>query len=272
MLKRFAVAAAGLAVAAAPLLGLATSSPAGATVSPTTTYVNDGVAGYYASPNANRLGNGDTQTGVRSTFKLSSAMENSKVQVGVELCRFENVQIPGAAAVVYAQWDSTHNVFDILAGHSAQIPGTNCLSTLGGVTNATQIDTVPVNHVAQLSITVSPHHVITFVDSDQTTLTGGRTTFGGFTFGFDRAGAGTNGDTLGLTAPATNLLTTMTLTSARDQAGWALFNRANLTREVVNKVVDTTTGTAGGEVLIAPSAFAANSGNFNLFDGQSSGI
>jgi hypothetical protein len=271
MLKRFAVAAAGLAIAAAPLLGLASSAPAGATISPTTTYVNDGVAGYYAAPNANRLGNGDTQTGVRSTFKLSSAMENSDIQVGVELCRFENVSLPGAAAVVYAQWDSSSNRFDILAGHSTS---SNCLAALGGLnlTDVTTIDTIPVNHMAQLSITVSPHHVITFVDSDQTSLTGGRTTFGGFTFGFDRAGAGTNGDTVGLTAPANNLLTTMTLTSVRDQPGWATFNRSGLTRQVVNKVVDTTTGTAGGQALIAPSAFAANSGNFNLFDGQSSGI
>lgn len=271
MLKRLAVATAGLAIAAAPLLGLAASSPANASIVGDVTNGN-GVAGYYAAPNANRLGNGDHMTGVRSSFYLRQAAENNQIDLGVELCRFQNLSSGGgAAAVVFAEWNNVTDVFDIYANHQSS---TNCLGFQGGTSGATLIDHIPAGHTVQLSITVSAHHVITFVDSDQTTLTGGRTTFGGFTFGFDRAGVGANGEQGTLTTPANINVARFTKSAARDQAGWANLNRAGLTRYNVNPVVDTTNGLPSGGVLITPTTIGTgtNDGTFNLLMGQLSGV
>jgi hypothetical protein len=162
-------------------------------------------------------------------------------------------------------------VFDIYAGHTDT---TNCLDATQTTAGATLIDTIPAGHTVQLSITVSPSHDITYVDSDQTTLTGGVTTFGGFTCNFDRAGVGANGDQSSLTTPANVNLAHFTKSAARDQGGWANLNRSGLTRDVVNAVTDTTTGTSAGGVLIYPTVIGTgtNDGTFNLFVGQITGI
>jgi len=246
---------------------------AGASVSPTTTYTDAGVAGYYAAPNANRLGNGDKVTGVRSTFNLTPAAENVNIDLGVELCRYQSLTTVQAAAVLFAQWNPAdfggNGGFDIYANHNIS---SGCLDQFGGTGGGTVIDQIPAGHTVQLEITVSQHHIITFTDSDETTQTGGVTTFGGFTFGFDRAGVGANGDTGTLTTPASNLVTNFNQSGVRDGSGWALLNRKGLTRLVVNKVVDTSSGTSAGGVLITPGPIGANSGNFPLYFGQLSGI
>lgn len=264
---RLAIGAGIAAIAAASTVALAV--PAGATISPTTTYTSTGVAGYYAAPNANRLGNGDHVTGVRANFNLTAASENNTIDNGVELCRAQSlINTTTAAAVLYAQWNSNTNLFDIIAAHSTT---TNCLAAQGGTNNSTTIDTIAPGHNVQLEITVSNHHIITFTDSDETNLTGGNTTFGGFTFGFDRAGVGANGDNGTLTGPASNLETSFVSSGVRDGSGWALINRHNLTRLIINKVVDNNLGTSAGEALITPGPIASNSGNFPLYFGQLSG-
>lgn len=267
------IAVPSLTAAALALGGAVAAAPSGASISPTTTYTSTGVAGYYAAPNANRLGNGDKVSGVRSTFGLTAAAENVNIDLGVELCRYKSLTTFQAAAVLFAQWNPAdfggNGGFDIYANHNVS---SGCLNQFGGTSGGTVIDQVPAGHTVQLEITVSAHHVITFTDSDETTQTGGVTTFGGFTFGFDRAGVGANGDTGTLTTPADNLVTGFTLSSVRDAPGWALINRKGLTRLVVNKVVDTSNGLSSGGVLITPGSIGGNSGNFPLYFGQLSGI
>jgi hypothetical protein len=261
------VAAATLGVS-----GLALAGNAGATVSPTTTYNNTGVAGYYAAPNANRLGNGDHITGVRTTFFLRAAAENVGYQEGVELCQFQNVFSTSTQVVdLFTRWDSSAGVFDVLAAENVT---SNCLDGLNNTANATQIDTIPAGHTVQLSITQSASQALTLLDSDQTTLTGGRTTFTGISANFDRAGVGINGDQGQLTTPANIDIARFTKSAARDSSGWADFNRSGLTRLVVNKVVDTSSGTSSGGVLIAPTPLGTgtNDGTFTDFGGQLSGV
>ena len=255
------LAAVGVATA------VALAGGAGATVSPTVTPTATGVAGYYAAPNANRLGNGDKITGVRSTFYLRKVAENNAIQAGVELCRYQNIFSLNTQVVdEFTVWNGTS--FNVEAADNTT---TSCLDGLNNTANATTIDTIPAGHTAQLEITQDTHHLITFVDSDQTTQTGGRTTFGGFTFlGFDRAGVGTNGEQGSLTTPATIDVARFTKSAVRDAPGWADLNRAGLTRLVVNKVDDTTSGTSSGGVLEYPSPLGTggNDGSFTVYMGQ----
>jgi hypothetical protein len=266
MIKRLLMALAAIVPASAALATVLGMAPAGASIIGDPVYTNTGVAGAYMTPNANRLANGDHVSGVRTTFTLTPAMEygastGDQPNVGVELCRFTSLSQPGASAVLYAVYNTTEHAFDVWAEHGSNNAGGGCLGKLGGLTGtATEIDAaVPVGDQLFLAITVSSHHVITYTDSDETLGLGGHTTFGGFTFGFDRAGVGTNADDSILTTPATNPFGSFTPTSVRDTAkGWATINQHNLTRMNTVKVIDTTDGTSAGGQLLVPSIVGAS--------------
>jgi len=255
--------------------GAVLAAGAGASVSPTVTYTTagtNGVAGYYAAPNAFRTANGDHVNGVRAEFVLSDNAEygSGAAKIGVELCEYKALSGVGGVATVFAEWNpapaaSGGQVFDIYANHIAT---TDCLNGMANTAGATLIDTVPAGHLLFLAITVSQHHVVTFTDSDETTQTGGASTFGGFTFGFNRAGIGTDADTATLTTPATLPLAVFQATSVRDTAkGWVTINRKGLTRLVLNEVASSTDATPSGDLLV-PAGLTAD--GFTLNMGQQS--
>src|SRR5262249_57787033 len=111
------------------------------------------------------------------------------VNLGVGLCRPTSITISGAAAVLFARWNPTTQVFDIYANHTTS---TNCLNSMNTI-GATKIDSIPAGHTVFLAITQGPLHTVTYTDEDLTTNTGGNTNFGGFTFRFRLAGIGSNG-------------------------------------------------------------------------------
>ena len=251
---------------AGSIVGLAAAAvPAGAVVSPTTVFNNTGWAGYYSVPNAHRLANGVTVTGVRTQFFLRQRAETTKVNLGVELCRPTSITIPGAAAVLFARWNPATQVFDIYANHKSS---TNCLNSMNTI-GATKIDSIPAGHTVFLAITQGPFHTVTYTDEDLTTSTGGTTNFGGFTAGFRLAGIGSNGVQSALTEPANNRLVVFRQTSVRDDSGWALLNRAGLTRLVITKVVDTSSGTSAPPRLLRPVNLTPD--GFTLLSGNLSG-
>jgi hypothetical protein len=246
---------AGLAVAA---------TPAGATVSPTTVYNSTGWAGYYSVPNANRLANGDRVTGVRTLFYLRQRAETTAVNLGVELCRANSVFPITESAVLFARWNTATQVFDIYANH--KVSGFSCLDSMT-TAGAVKIDSVPAGHTVFLAITQGHSGSVFFTDEDLTTNTGGSSTFGGFSFlGFRLAGVGSNGVASALSEPAVNKLVTFHQTSVRDDPGWALLNRAGLTRMVITKVVATSTGTSAPPVLLRPANLVED--GFTLFSGN----
>lgn len=266
--KRLALAAASAAAAC-----ILAAAPAFATNSPTVTFtsptgVSAGVAGWYVSPNAQRISNGDRLTGVRSTFYLRKQAEYSPglVNLGVELCEAQSLGNPTtAAAVLYVKWTGT--VFQVWAAHTSS---SNCLAALGGTGAQTLIDTIPAGHTVFLSITQSPTTgLITYTDSDQTTLSGGVHVLGGFdAIRFDRSGVGTNADAAHLTTPATQTLANFTQSATRDtQKGWADLFQANLTRFVNNEVVCSTNGALSGAILLPASPKVDG---FKLLMGQQS--
>ena len=250
-LPRWARAGILATAASGSIAGLAvTAIPAGASVSPTTVFNNTGWAGYYSVPNANRLANGDRVTGVRTQFFLRQRAETTAVNLGVELCRASSVFTFTESAVLFAKWNPATSVFDIFANHIFSTA--NCLSSMT-TAGATRIDSVPAGHIVFLAITQNQNGNVFFTDEDLTTLTGGSSTFGGFSFfGFRLAGVGSNGVQASLTEPAVNKLVTFRQTSVRDDPGWAFLNRAGLTRMVITKVVDTSSGTSAPPVLLRP--------------------
>jgi hypothetical protein len=246
---------AGLALAAAP---------AGAVVSPTTVFNNTGWAGYYSVPNANRLANGDRVTGVRTQFFLRQRAETTAVNLGVELCRANSLLPFTESAVLFARWSPASQRFNIYANHI--VSGANCLSSMT-TAGAVLIDSIPAGHTVFLAITQRPNGTVFFTDEDLTTLTGGSVTFGGFSFiGFRLAGIGSNGVQAQLTEPAVNRLVVFRKTSVRDDPGWAPINRAGLTRMVITKVVDTSTGTSAPPRLLVPVDLVSD--GFTLLSGN----
>jgi len=263
--SRLAAVTGGLAVAAT--LGITYAGGAGASLSPTV-FGTSSVAGYYAAPNANRLANGDHVTGVRTSFFLLQAAkyDNGGADLGVELCQYQALHGVGGVADLYAKWNKGANVWDIYAAHHFT---TDCLNGLANSQPATLIDTIPDGHQVFLAITVDRHHVVTYTDSDQTTLTGGATTFGGFTFGFNRAGVGTDANTEFLTTPANVKLVRFTSSAVRlahgGTAPWKLIGNTGLT-SIITVGVDET---VDGNVLVFPTRPPTGAA-FKLFRGQAS--
>lgn len=265
-LPRWARAGVLATAATGSIVGLAmAATPAGASVSPTTVFNNTGWAGYYSVPNANRLANGDRVTGVRTQFFLRQRAETTAVNLGVELCRSSTLFGISESAVLFAKWNPATSVFDIFANHS--FTASNCINSMT-TTGATRIDSVPAGHTVFLAVTQNQQTgTVFFTDEDLTTLTGGSVTFGGFAFfGFRLAGVGSNGVQASLTEPAVNKLVTFHQTSVRDDPGWALLNRAGLTRMVITRVVDTSSGTSAPPRLLVPVNLAED--GFTILSGN----
>lgn len=261
-------AAVGLAAATATVASLTLIGGASATISPTivTTPASTGVSGLYVAPNDTRLTNGDHMTGWRMTFPLNGTMKyetpsGAYAAFGGEFCRFESLNSNNDRVSLFVQWDpsgavnhllsgqaAVHNVFDVIAEHDTTGA---CLSGLtNGLSHAGQqlVDEVPSGRTVYLASTQDKHHVIHFID-DAGNNTGGNTAFGGFDWPYNRVGYGTQLDANQLTTPATIPVINAGSLGFRDQAGWALVNRTNLTRAIAVRV---RSQTPGGGVLLNP--------------------
>jgi hypothetical protein len=221
------------------------------------------------------MSNGDRVTGVRTQFYLRQRAETTGVNLGVELCRSNSATFPGGAAVLFARWNGT--AFNIYANHTfaSSSSSSNCLNAMGGTIGSPKLlDTIPAGHTVYLAITQGSHGTVWYTDEDLTTGTGGAFNFGGFTFGFRLGAVGSNAQTSILTEPANNTLAVFHKTSVRDgqqqqNNGWASINRVSLTRMVITKVVDTTTGTSAPPVRLNPVNLKTD--GFTLDSGALSG-
>lgn len=248
---------------------IGTAAAASATVNPVVIR-NNNAAGAFAAPSPFRQANGDRIDGVKASFYLrSSARFNTGnhslwnpstdpaaptakggALLGVELCNALSLTSATEVAVLFVQYNSASNLFDVFIGHSAS---TNCLGAMGGVTSVTQVDAFEPGHQVFLAITQGPGGTIHFTDADLTNDTGAHTTFGGFTGidGFNRAGIGTNAGIDALNAPPTVRLARFTGDAVRDtDVGWANVGNPALLRIRTRLVEQATTFS---DVFVSPT-------------------